>query len=156
MTIGAKVERRRSHQLVRVFMQHITIGLVLAVASGAGWADTWECRQLRDVLIGPPYYVDQEKTDIAFDVEVSAKQIRLSSEVEQIFHCQLQACRQPLSGRDFLIKGDNSDATFILSVVGANVGFNATYSVTSKPSVGETLVQMGVCAPSVAGKSPVN
>jgi len=132
-------------------MKHIAIGLLFAAVSGASWADTWECRQLRDVLIGPPYYVDQEKTDIAFDIEVSGSQIRLLSEVEQIFPCQLQACRQALSGRDFLIKGDNSDATFILSAVGANVGFNATYSITSKPSVGETLVQMGVCAPSPKG-----
>lgn len=132
-------------------MKHIAIGLLFAAVSGVSWADTWECRQLRDVLIGPPYYVDQEKTDIAFDIEVSGSQIRLLSEVEQIFPCQLQACRQALSGRDFLIKGDNSDATFILSAVGANVGFNATYSITSKPSVGETLVQMGVCAPSPKG-----
>jgi hypothetical protein len=47
---------------------------------------------------------------------------------------------------DFLLKGESSDANFILSAVGANVGFRGAYSVTSKPSVGETMIQMGVCS----------
>ena len=131
-------------------MKHITI-LFLLVFAFPTWAASWECRQLRDVLIGPPYYVDQEKMDIPFEIQVADSEIRIFPDDEQVFRCATASCRQPLSELDFLLKGDNSDANFILSAVGASLGLPATYSITSKPSVGETMIQMGVCSKVTSG-----
>ena len=110
------------------------------------WADSWECRQRREALVAPPYYIDQETMDASFKVQVGSSEVRLSLDDEQVFQCETETCRERLSAMDFLLKGENSDANFILSAVGANVGFREAYSVTSKPSVGETIIQMGVCS----------
>ena len=110
-------------------------------------AETWDCKQLRDVLVGPPYYVDQEETDQPFSIKVKDTAIVILPDASQSFICESEDCRHALSAGDFLIKGENDESTFILSAVGAGLGFRATYSVTSKPSVGETMIQMGVCSP---------
>ena len=112
-------------------------------------AETWDCKQLRDVLVGPPYYVDQEETDEPFSIKVAGSAITVASDDSQVFECDSEDCRQPLSAQDFLIYGNNDESYFILSSVGGSMGFKATYSITSKPSVGETMIQMGVCSPSV-------
>ena len=110
------------------------------------WADSWECRQRREALVAPPYYIDQETMDASFKVQVGSSEVRLSLDDEQVFQCETETCRERLSAMDFLLKGESSDANFILSAVRANVGFRGAYSVTSKPSVGETMIQMGVCS----------
>lgn len=132
-------------------MKNIFTGLLLTLTSTAGWAETWECKQLGDVLIGPPYYIDHEETDLAFVVKVGGSEITFVSDEPRVFACGSELCRQPLSAKDFLIKGESEDSTFILSTVGSDLGFRATYSVTSKPSVGETMIQMGICSPSAEG-----
>jgi hypothetical protein len=129
-------------------VKHIIIGLLLTLVSTVSWSETWDCKQLRDVLVGPPFYVDQEETDLVFSVEVAGSKITILPDGFQSFACVFDSCRQPLSAKDFLIQGENDDSTFILSAVGGELGFRATYSVTSKPSVGETMIQMGVCSPS--------
>ena len=111
-------------------------------------AETWDCKQLRDVLVGPPYYVDQEETNEPFSIKVAGSAITETSAGSQLFECDSEDCRRPLSARDFLIEGENDESYFILSSVGGSMGFRATYSITSKPSVGETMIQMGVCSPS--------
>lgn len=128
-------------------MQRITAGVLLTLMATAGWADDWECKQLRDVIVSPPYYVDQEETDVSFTIDVGSTEITVLPEAFQVFQCGSQGCRQSLSAEDFLIKGENEGSTFILSSVGSSLGFRATYSVTTKPSVGETIIQMGVCSP---------
>ena len=128
-------------------MKRITAGVLLTLMATAGWADDWECKQLRDVIVSPPYYVDQEETDVSFTIDVGSTEITVLPEAFQVFQCGSQGCRQSLSAKDFLIKGENEGATFILSSVGSSLGFRATYSVTTKPSVGETIIQMGVCSP---------
>ena len=143
--VAKALERRQGW--MRNF-ERLVVGAVLSLFSTIGWTDSWQCKQLRDVLLGPPYYVDQEETDLAFAIEVGRSKIKVVSEESHVFVCGTDNCRQPLSARDFLIKGENSGSTFILSAVGADLGFTATYSVTSKPSVGETMIQMGVCSPS--------
>jgi|TARA_B100000768_G_C11259051_1_gene367872 hypothetical protein len=132
-------------------MKKYITGLLLLAFVVPSWADSWECRQLRDVLVAPPYYIDQETMDAPFEVQVGSSEIRLSLDDEQVFQCETETCRKRLSAMDFLLKGENSEANFILSAVGANVGFRATYSVTSKPSVGETMIQMGVCSKAASG-----
>ena len=128
-------------------MKRITAGVLLTLMTTAGWADDWECKQLRDVIVSPPYYVDQEETDVSFTIDVGSTEITVLPEAFQVFQCGSQGCRQSLSAEDFLIKGENEGSTFILSSVGSSLGFRATYSVTTKPSVGETIIQMGVCSP---------
>jgi len=129
-------------------MKHSVIALLLTLMSAVSWSETWECKQLRDVLVGPPFYIDQEETDAAFSVEVGDFEIRVMPEDVARFACGPENCRQSLSAKDFLIRGENDAATFILSAVGGELGFRATYSITSKPSVGETMIQMGVCSSS--------
>lgn len=97
--------------------------------------------------MGPPYYVDQEETDLPFSIKVKDSTITTASDASQVFLCDSEDCRQHLSVRDFLIKGENGESDFILSTVGGDLGFRAAYSITSKPSVGETVIQMGVCSP---------
>jgi hypothetical protein len=121
--------------------------LLLSLITTASWADSWECKQLRDLIISPPYYVDQEETDVAFAIEVESAEITIQPDAIQVFQCEPDDCRHALSAEDFLIKGENEGGTFILSAVGTQRGFRATYSVTTKPSVGETMIQMGVCSP---------
>ena len=128
-------------------MKHIITGLLLSLMSTVVSAETWDCKQLRDVLVGPPYYVDQEETDQPFSIKVKDSAIVILPDASQSFTCESEDCREALSAGDFLIKGENDESTFILSAVGAGLGFRATYSVTSKPSVGETMIQMGVCSP---------
>ena len=128
-------------------MKHIVTGLLLSLMSTVVSAETWDCKQLRDVLVGPPYYVDQEETDQPFSIKVKDSAIVILPDASQSFTCDSEDCREALSARDFLIKGDNDESTFILSAVGGGLGFRATYSVTSKPSVGETMIQMGACSP---------
>ena len=128
-------------------MKRITAGVLLTMMATAGWADDWECKQLRDVIVSPPYYLDQEETDVSFTIDVGSTEITVLPEAFQVFQCGSQGCRQSLSAEDFLIKGENEGSTFILSSVGSSLGFRATYSVTTKPSVGETIIQMGVCSP---------
>jgi hypothetical protein len=130
-------------------MKYLIFFLIVTLAIPS-WAETWQCRQLRDVLVGPPYYVDQEETDLAFDIEVGNSEIRVLPDNFQVFQCVNESCRDKLSANDVLIKGENRDARIILSAVGANLGLRATYSITSKPSVGETMIQMGVCNPAIA------
>ena len=127
-------------------MKRITAGVLLTLMTTAGWADDWECKQLRDVIVSPPYYVDQEETDVSFTIDVGSTEITVLPEAFQVFQCGSRGCRQSLSAEDFLIKGENEGSTFILSSVGSSLGFRATYSVTTKPSVGETIIQMGVCS----------
>ena len=91
--------------------------------------------------------MDQEETDVSFTIDVGSTEITVLPEAFQVFQCGSQGCRQSLSAEDFLIKGENEGSTFILSSVGSSLGFRATYSVTTKPSVGETIIQMGVCSP---------
>ena len=128
-------------------MKHIIASFLFLLTTTAGWAESWECKQLRDVILGPPYYIDQEETDVAFTIEVENSTIKVLPDAAQVFICNTDDCRQTLSAKDFLIKGENEESTFILSSVGSNLGFRAGYSVTSKPSVGETMIQMGVCSP---------
>ena len=128
-------------------MKLMIAGLLLALMTSAGWAEQWECKQLRDVILSPPYYVDQEETDVAFVIEVRNGEIEILPDAIDVFPCRPDGCRQSLSAKDFLIKGENEGSTFILSSVGSQLGFRSTYSVTSKPSVGETMIQMGVCSP---------
>ena len=120
---------------------------LLSTSSTVVTAESWDCKQLRDVLVGPPYYVDQEETDQPFSIAVKDSAIVILPDASQSFTCESEDCREALSAGDFLIKGENDESTFILSAVGAGLGFRATYSVTSKPSVGETMIQMGVCSP---------
>ena len=128
-------------------MKHIITGLLLLLMWIVVSAETWDCKQLRDVLVGPPFYVDQEETDQPFSIAVKDSAIVILPDASQSFTCESEDCREALSAGDFLIKGENDESTFILSAVGAGLGFRATYSVTSKPSVGETMIQMGVCSP---------
>jgi len=129
-------------------MRHIVTSLLFSLTSAFVSAETWDCKQLRDVLVGPPYYVDQEETDQPFSIKVQGSAIAIFPDASQPFSCESEGCRHALSAGDFLIKGENDESTFILSAVGAGLGFSATYSLTSKPSVGETMIQMGVCSPS--------
>ena len=133
-------------------MRRVFTALLLTLMSAVLTAETWDCKQLKDVLVGPPYYVDQEETDQPFSVEVQDSAIAILLNASQQFTCESADCRHALSAGDFLIKGENNESTFILSAVGAGLGLKATYSVTSKPSVGETMIQMGVCSP--AGSEP--
>ena len=128
-------------------MRNIITSLLFSLTSTVVSAETWDCKQLRDVLVGPPYYVDQEETDQPFSIKVQGSEIAIFRDASQPFSCESDGCRHALSAGDFLIKGENDESTFILSAVGAGLGFRATYSVTSKPSVGETMIQMGVCSP---------
>jgi hypothetical protein len=128
-------------------MKFMIAGLLLTLMTSAGWAERWECKQLRDVILSPPYYVDQEETDVTFAIKVGNGEIEVLRDAIDVFLCGPDGCRQPLSAQDFLIKGENEGSTFILSSVGSQLGFRSTYSVTSKPSVGETMIQMGVCSP---------
>ena len=121
---------------------------LFSITSTLVTAETWDCKQLRDVLVGPPYYVDQEETDEPFSIKVAGSAITETSDGSQLFECDSEDCRRPLSAGDFLIEGENDESYFILSSVGGSMGFRATYSITSKPSVGETMIQMGVCSPS--------
>ena len=128
-------------------MKFTIAGLLLTLMTTAGWTDSWECTQLRDVILSPPYYVDQEETDVTFAIKVRNDEIEVLPDAIEVFPCGVDGCRQALSANDFLIKGEHEGSTFILSSVGSQLGFRATYSVTSKPSVGETMIQMGVCSP---------
>ena len=129
-------------------LRRLVLGLGLVSLAGVSWGEeTWDCKQLRDVLVGPPFYVDQEETDQTFLIKVEDSAIAIVADDSQLFECDSEDCRQPLSARDFLIKGENDESTFILSAVGIGQGFRATYSITSKPSVGETMIRMGVCYP---------
>ena len=40
-------------------IQKFIISLLFSLMSPVVSAETWDCKQLRDVLVGPPYYVDQ-------------------------------------------------------------------------------------------------
>ena len=100
------------------------------------------------MLVGPPYYVDQEETDEPFSIKVAGSAIKITPDDSELFECDSEDCRQTLSARDFLINGESDDSHFILSSVGGSMDIRATYSITSKPSVGETMIQMGVCSPS--------
>ena len=51
-------------------MKFMIADLLLTLMTSAGWAERWECKQLRDVILSPPYYVDQEETDVTFAIEV--------------------------------------------------------------------------------------
>ena len=126
-------------------MKMLTTTMLLSVLASPCWSDTWRCEQMRDVLVGPPYFIDYEETSLKFKVGVENKLISILGEDSEDFVCATQDCKQPLGKTDFLLKGDNADNTFILSSVGAALGLRATYSITSKPSVGETMIRMGVC-----------
>ena len=129
-------------------LRRLVLGLGLVSLAGVSWGEeTWDCKQLRDVLVGPPFYVDQEETDQTFSIKVEGSAIAIVADDPQPFACETKGCRQTLSAGDFLIKGENDESTFILSAVGIGQGFRATYSITSKPSVGETMIRMGVCSP---------
>ena len=43
-------------------------------------AETWGCEQFRDMLVGPPYYVDQEETDLPFSIKVAGFAIKIASD----------------------------------------------------------------------------
>ena len=126
-------------------MKMLTTTMLLSVLASPCWSDTWRCEQMRDVLVGPPYFIDYEETSLKFKVGVENKLISILGEDGEDFVCATQDCKQPLGKTDFLLKGDNADNTFTLSSVGAALGLRATYSITSKPSVGETMIRMGVC-----------
>ena len=126
-------------------MKMLITTILLSLLPAPGWSDTWHCKQIRDVLVGPPYFIDYEETSLEFKVGVENKLISILGEDGEDFICATQDCKQPLGKTDFLLKGDNTDNTFILSSVGAAVGLRATYSITSRPSVGETMIRMGVC-----------
>ena len=126
-------------------MQKLLITILMLLIAAPSWSDTWSCKQIRDVLVGPPYFIDHEETSIEFQVRVANTPITILEEDGERFICATQDCKQPLGKTDFLLKGDNVDNTFILSSVGAALGLRATYSITSKPSVGETMIRMGVC-----------
>ena len=126
-------------------MKMLTTTILVSVLASPCWSDTWRCEQMRDVLVGPPYFIDYEETSLKFKVGVENKLISILGEDGEDFVCATQDCKQPLGKTDFLLKGDNADNTFILSSVGATLGLRATYSITSKPSVGETMIRMGVC-----------
>ena len=126
-------------------MKMLTTTILLSVLASPCWSDTWRCEQMRDVLVGPPHFIDYEETSLKFKVGVENKLISILGEDGEDFVCATQDCKQPLGKTDFLLKGDNADNTFILSSVGAALGLRATYSITSKPSVGETMIRMGVC-----------
>ena len=64
-----------------------------------------------------------------------------------MFTCKYEGGRHALSAGDFLIMGESDESTFRLSTVRAGIGFRATYSLTPKPSVGETMIQLGVFPP---------
>ena len=123
----------------------LTTTILVSVLASPCWSDTWRCEQMRDVLVGPPYFIDYEETSLKFKVGVENKLISILGEDGEDFVCATQDCKQPLGKTDFLLKGDNADNTFTLSSVGAALGLRATYSITSKPSVGETMIRMGVC-----------
>ena len=125
-------------------------GFLLLMISTFLIAETWDCEQFRDVFVGPPCYVDHEETDLPFSIKVAGSAIKIASDDSQLFECDSEDCRQPLAARDFLIRGENDQSYFILSSVGGSMGFRATYSITSKPSLGETMIQMGICSPSDA------
>ena len=127
-------------------MQKPLITLLMLLFAAPSWSGTWSCKQIRDVLVGPPYFIDHEETNLEFQVGVENKLISILGEDGEDFICATQDCKQPLGKTDFLLKGDNADTTFILSSVGAALGLRATYSITSKPSVGETMIRMGVCS----------
>ena len=76
---------------------------LLLITSTVVTAETWDCKQLRDVLVGPPYYVDQWETDEPFSIKVAGSEIKITSNDTQLFECDSEDCRQPLSARDFLI-----------------------------------------------------
>ena len=126
-------------------MKMLTTTILVSVLASPCWSDTWRCEQMRDVLVGPPYFIDYEETSLKFKVGVENKLISILGEDGEDFVCATQDCKQPLGKTDFLLKGDNADNAFILSSVGAALGLRATYSITSKPSVGETMIRMGVC-----------
>lgn len=126
-------------------MKMLTTTILVSVLASPCWSDTWRCEQMRDVLVGPPYFIDYEETSLKFKVGVENKLISILGEDGEDFVCATQDCKQPLGKTDFLLKGDNADNTFTLSSVGAALGLRATYSITSKPSVGETMIRMGVC-----------
>ena len=127
-------------------MQKPLITLLMLLFAAPSWSGTWSCKQIRDFLVGPPYFIDHEETSIEFQVGVENKLISILGEDGEDFICATQHCKQPLGKTDFFLKGDNADTTFILSSVGAALGLRATYSITSKPSVGETMIRMGVCS----------
>lgn len=118
-------------------MQKLLITILMLLIAAPSWSDTWHCKQIRDVLVGPPYFIDYEETNLEFKVGVENKLISILGEDGEDFICATQHCKQPLGKTDFLLKGNNADNTFILSSVGAALGLRATYSITSKPSVGE-------------------
>lgn len=127
-------------------MQKLLITILMLLIAAPSWSGTWSCKQIRDVLVGPPYFIDHEETSIEFQVGVENKLISILGKDGEDFICATQHCKQPLGKTDFFLKGDNADTTFILSSVGAALGLRATYSITSKPSVGETMIRMGVCS----------
>ena len=68
-------------------MKHIIASFLFTLITSTGWAESWECKQLRDVILSPPYYVDQEETDIAFTIEVENAKIKVLPDAIQIFQC---------------------------------------------------------------------
>ena len=77
-----------------------------------------------------------------FSIKVAGSAITETSAGSQLFECDSEDCRRPLSARDFLIEGENDESYFILSSVGGSMGFRQL-TLSSKPSVGETMIQMG-------------
>ena len=54
--------------------------------------ETWGCEQFRDMLVGPPYYVDQEETDLPFSIKVAGSAIKETSDGSQLFECDSEDC----------------------------------------------------------------
>ena len=53
---------------------------LLTIASTVLMAETWGCEQFRDMLVGPPYYVDQGETDLPFSIKVAGFAIKIASD----------------------------------------------------------------------------
>ena len=78
-------------------MKFMIAGLLLTLMTSTGWAERWECKQLRDVILSPPYYVDQEETDVTFAIEVGNGEIEVLPDAIDVFLCGPDGCRHPLS-----------------------------------------------------------
>ena len=120
-------------------MKRITAGVLLTLMTTAGWADDWECKQLRDVIVSPPITWIKKAMSHSPLMSVAPK----SRYCLRPFRFSVRLSGLPTIAFCGGLSHRANGVHIYLSSVGSSLGFRATYSVTTKPSVGETIIQMG-------------
>ena len=82
-------------------MQKLLITILMLLIAAPSWSDTWSCKQIRDVLVGPPYFIDHEETSIEFQVGVENKLISILGEGGKILFVQPKTASSRLAKLTF-------------------------------------------------------